>query len=931
MLKHDSNGFLLGEPIELATAIDIWEKIRDDIASIKGMISGQTVEAGNQSQAAAPSAQGDKGGKPDPQKISVTVVNKPGQVAANPSFSGEARSLGFGAIRPNREDQGVATPIRRVGRDNEVAPAANTSEAAAPSAQGAARDSSGRFVKKDSNEGGRDASGRFVKKGSGNDGAEGIASSFSEASAAKKVGQAVAEATRGTDDMDPTIKAFNEVLTPITGVAGALSGLGGNKDPERRSWFRRIFGELKSFRREETAYSKASARSLKGIERRPREGGGLMSMLASLLTRMPLIGGLMAGGGIMAGGGALGGLLGGAMKGGKGLLKRIPILGALLSSAGGLFDIFSSETDDNLTRGEKDKKTGKGAGGVAGTLGGMWAGAKMGAAVGALGGPIGAAIGGVVGGAAGMFFGEKAGVVIGETVGSWIADLREADIAGYFRDKWEAVTGGISAAWDSTTTFFTDKWESITASIGAAWDSSVNYISDTFTSVMTSIFGEKWAGIADSISQKWDSVTDAMGSKWDSITEGFSDKWNDVTEGVKGFFKRAGEGAKNALSGANEYVRETTGVDIKKNIDAAVDSTKKTTNEAIESIKKNANAVSDSVKGFFGFGSGGEAPIGGGGSSGGGGASASYSVSGWTIGDTSKRYESGKGGAGTVSTGSGDHGGASYGTYQLSSKMGTLDNFLRSSGYGAQFEGLRAGTADFNEKWKQVAESDLGFGDAQHNFIKETHFDPQMKKLKSAGIDLSSRGSAVLDAVWSTSTQFGGGTGLIQKALKDMDVAGMSDADIVSAIQDYKIKNNDSLFASSSAAVRDSTLNRAKDEKNTLLALVKNDPLRSSPVDAAPSSGLAASAGPVERRAVAVETTTDIAAHPSPALAMHMPAVTSPVMPAPQAVPPAPTTQSPLGSTGKKDQQTVTVEAPEAGQDVRDRSIAHIVTGGIST
>ena len=42
----------------------------------------------------------------------------------------------------------------------------------------------------------------------------------------------------------------------------------------------------------------------------------------------------------------------------------------------------------------------------------------------------------------------------------------------------------------------------------------------------------------------------------------------------------------------------------------------------------------------------------------------------WALGDTSQRYETGNRGAGTISTGKGDHGGVSYGSYQLSSKTG---------------------------------------------------------------------------------------------------------------------------------------------------------------------------------------------------------------------------------------------------------------------
>ena len=191
------------------------------------------------------------------------------------------------------------------------------------------------------------------------------------------------------------------------------------------------------------------------------------------------------------------------------------------------------------------------------------------------------------------------------------------------------------------------------------------------------------------------------------------------------------------------------------------------------------------------------------------------------VGAISEKYESGGRGAGTISSGEGDAGGASYGTHQLSSAKGTLQNFLKSSEYGSQFEGLTPGSQEFNAKWKEVAKTDSKFGEAQQQFIQKTHFDPQMRKLQKAGVDLSGKGRAVQEAIWSTSVQFGGGTGLIQKALAGKDAQTMSDAEIVSAVQDYKLEHNEQLFKSSSANQRAGTLKRAAQEKADLLQVAE--------------------------------------------------------------------------------------------------------------
>jgi hypothetical protein len=142
---------------------------------------------------------------------------------------------------------------------------------------------------------------------------------------------------------------------------------------------------------------------------------------------------------------------------------------------------------------------------------------------------------------------------------------------------------------------------------------------------------------------------------------------------------------------------------------------------------------------------------------------AASNVAGWFgLGSTSRKYESGRGGAGTVSSGRGDPGGASYGTYQLASKTGTLASFLKSSGYDKQFMGLKAGTKEFNDKWKEIARTDPKFGEAQHDFIKRTHYDPAARYAQSLGFDINDKGIA--DAIWSASVQHGGVKTILRKA-----------------------------------------------------------------------------------------------------------------------------------------------------------------------
>jgi hypothetical protein len=357
-----------------------------------------------------------------------------------------------------------------------------------------------------------------------------------------------------------------------------------------------------------------------------------------------------------------------------------------------------------------------------------------------------------------------------------------------------------------------------------------------------------WNAITENLKTSWDGAVQVFTDVWEPIKKWFDDKLGIVSD----TFNKAGNTVNNAVKGF-------TGFDIKASAKSAY-------SKASDFTKRN---VIDPIA----------------------------TAKDWVLGKTSKWFESGKSGASTVSTGKGDKGGPSYGTYQLSSKEGTLQNFLKSTKYGATFGGLVPGSKEFNQRWKQVAEMDPDFGKAQHDFIKATHYDPQVQKLMNAGIDVSKRGSAVHDAIWSTSVQFGGDTELIKNALKGKDANKISEAEFVGAIQDYKIANNDQLFRSSAPKVRAGTLSRAAQEKDLLIGLanVSSRP----PVQTAP-----------------INTVT----LPSPKL---------PNIPAPPPIAESPGIKEPLGSGFDDRYVSLNVPQSEVGQNLSDRSIAHIVTGGI--
>lgn len=209
---------------------------------------------------------------------------------------------------------------------------------------------------------------------------------------------------------------------------------------------------------------------------------------------------------------------------------------------------------------------------------------------------------------------------------------------------------------------------------------------------------------------------------------------------------------------------------------------------------------------------------------------AKTNIESWHLGQTSAQFETGNRGPGFISTGKGDLGGKSYGLYQLSSTQGSLAEYVgQSTKYGAEFKGLTPASPAFDAKWKEVAARDpQGFSTDQHTFIKKEFFDVQNETLKGRGVDLSDRGRAVQDMLWSTSVQFRNLTpNVVANGLKDKfgegyQLSKLTDEQIVGAVQDYKLKKNDSLFSGSPdlwPGLRD----RAKNEKTELTELARDE------------------------------------------------------------------------------------------------------------
>ena len=132
------------------------------------------------------------------------------------------------------------------------------------------------------------------------------------------------------------------------------------------------------------------------------------------------------------------------------------------------------------------------------------------------------------------------------------------------------------------------------------------------------------------------------------------------------------------------------------------------------------------------------------------------------VGAITGQFETGKYGSkaafsvDTISTGKNDRGGISYGRHQLSSKSGTMSDFLKSDEgkpFKEHFGNHTPGSAKFNAAYKKLAaEKPDEFDKAQHDFLTRTHYTPFMKAAARLGYTVED--PRIQEAVFGGGVQF---------------------------------------------------------------------------------------------------------------------------------------------------------------------------------
>lgn len=134
----------------------------------------------------------------------------------------------------------------------------------------------------------------------------------------------------------------------------------------------------------------------------------------------------------------------------------------------------------------------------------------------------------------------------------------------------------------------------------------------------------------------------------------------------------------------------------------------------------------------------------------------------------------------------------------------------------SQLSRYKVGSSGFDSTWKALAKSG-SFAQSQHNFIKASHYDPVVSKIKGT-LDVSKYPSAVKDMIWSIGVQHG--TGGASSLIKNAGVTtGMNAAEVIRRVYTERMKV-DKYFSRSSAAIKASVKKRFQNEMNDALRML---------------------------------------------------------------------------------------------------------------
>ncbi len=142
---------------------------------------------------------------------------------------------------------------------------------------------------------------------------------------------------------------------------------------------------------------------------------------------------------------------------------------------------------------------------------------------------------------------------------------------------WSAITSTVSGAWESLTTTASEIWGNITGAISGAVDSASSWLSGA------------WSTISSTATTTWDTISSTASSVWGGITGAISGAVDSAQSTVSSVFTTIQTTISNAVNGAYSTVS------------SIFESIHTTISNKINSAKEAVQTAIDAIKGIFDF------------------------------------------------------------------------------------------------------------------------------------------------------------------------------------------------------------------------------------------------------------------------------------------------------------------------------------------
>ena len=205
------------------------------------------------------------------------------------------------------------------------------------------------------------------------------------------------------------------------------------------------------------------------------------------------------------------------------------------------------------------------------------------------------------------------------------------------------------------------------------------------------------------------------------------------------------------------------------------------------------------------------------------------------IGTLSARFESGA--EGIAAIGYDQMGGTSYGKYQIASRPGSMEHFLRFLDAAAPDVSAKlraAGPANTGGRkgrmpaaWREIAEQEPDrFAELQERFIRDSHYAPALEAVRRAGFNTEEFSPALKEVLWSTAVQHGphGAAKIFIRAAEQADASRPGEKDVIRNVYASRAKQ----FTSSTESVRTAVQQRLRQEQRLALSMTEGGRIRRS-------------------------------------------------------------------------------------------------------